>query len=172
MATNPKTRTDQAIIGNLSASIPTPVSIMACVPGARMRGFNRKVWETIGLRVLLIDDEENLRRMLRVILLRRGFDVTDCSRSAEALAWSEANEVDVLVTDVTLGDTDGIALAESIVKRHPEAMVVFISGYPVDIEAEQRKHPYCAHLMKPFPPQALPRAIEALAEQRRQGGGG
>lgn len=124
------------------------------------------------MRVLLVDDEENLRRLLRVILQRRGFEVMDCSRGADALAWSEANEVDVLVTDVTLGNSDGITLAAAVVKRHPQAIVVFISGYPVDIETEQRKHPYCSCLLKPFPPQALPRAIQMLIEQLEQSRGG
>jgi hypothetical protein len=45
-------------------------------------------------------------------------------------------------------------------------LVVFISGQPFDVEPEQRRHPYCAFLTKPFPPKDLLKTIHELEEHR------
>jgi DNA-binding NtrC family response regulator len=116
-----------------------------------------------------VDDEDNLRRLLSKVLRSGGFEVVDFSNSPDALAWSERNPFDVLVTDVMLNGVNGRALAESLVQRNPDLLVVFISGYPLDIEAERLKHPLCAYLEKPFPPRTLLGAISGLAEQRARG---
>ncbi len=119
------------------------------------------------MRVLLVDDEANLRRLLSKLLKSGGFDVIDFSNSPDALSWSESNDVDVLVTDVTLNDIDGGALALAIIKHSPELLVVFISGFALDMQAELQSHPYCAYMEKPFPPRALLRTIAELDERRQ-----
>jgi two-component system cell cycle sensor histidine kinase/response regulator CckA len=115
----------------------------------------------------LVDDEDNLRRLLSKLLKSGGFDVIDFTNSPEALSWSEGNDIDVLVTDVTLSDIDGGALARAMIERNPELLVVFISGFELETKAELQSHPYCAYLEKPFPPRALLQTIGELDEQRR-----
>ncbi len=117
-------------------------------------------------RVLLVDDEDGLRRLLKAVLKAGGFEVLDASNSHDGLALAEANHIDALVTDVSLDDLDGPSLAHSIVEKKPSLVVVFISGYPIDMEAEQRRHPHCAFLLKPFPPKALVRTIQELEAKR------
>ena len=120
------------------------------------------------MRLLLVDDEDNIRRFLAKILKSGGFEVIEFTNSPDALAWSESNDIEVLVTDVTLNDIDGSALARAIIKRNPELLVVFISGFPFDIEAERQSHSYCAYMEKPFPPRVLLRTISELDEQRQR----
>jgi two-component system cell cycle sensor histidine kinase/response regulator CckA len=131
-----------------------------------MHGRRTKAWKETVLRVLLVDDEDNLRRLLVKLLKSRQFEVVEFSNSPDALAWSEKNEFDVLVTDVCLEHIDGRALGQAIAKRNPDLLVVYISGFPLDIHAERQAHPHCAYLQKPFPPRALLTTITELDEQR------
>jgi two-component system cell cycle sensor histidine kinase/response regulator CckA len=120
------------------------------------------------LRALLVDDQDNLRRLIARMLQAGGLETVEFSNGADALAWSDGNAVDVLVTDVTMEGMDGSALAEALVKRNPDLLVVFISGLPFDIEAERQKHPYCAYVQKPFPSRTLLPAIAALEDLRQR----
>ena len=116
------------------------------------------------MTILLVDDEDNLRRFLKLVLKSAGFEVVEASNGAEALKLSEKRQIDVLVTDVVMSDMDGITLAHSLVSLKPGLPVVFISGYPMDFEAERQRHPRCAFLPKPFPANKLVRTITSLAE--------
>ena len=115
------------------------------------------------MNVLLVDDEDNLRRFLKVVLKSAGFEVVEASNGVEALKLSEKHQIDVLVTDVVMGEMDGLTLAHSLVSLKPELPVVFISGYVMDLEAERRRHPRCAFLPKPFPAKALLQTVAGLS---------
>lgn len=121
------------------------------------------------MRVLLVDDEHNLRRLLARVLFKNGLEVIEFASSLDALEWSRNNDADVLVTDVMLSDLDGSRLAEAVATRNPELLVVFMSGMPFDIEAERRKHAYCAYVEKPFAPRTLLAAISELVDERQRG---
>lgn len=121
------------------------------------------------MRVLLADDEANVRRLLGIVLRAAGFEVTEASSGHEALALANALEIDVLVTDVVMEDMDGLALADSMVKKNASLLVVFISGYVLDMEATRHRHPYCEFLRKPFPPKTLVRTIEEMTKNREGG---
>jgi CheY-like chemotaxis protein len=115
------------------------------------------------MNVLLVDDEDNLRRFLKVALKSAGFEVVEASNGVEALKLSEKHQIDVLVTDVVMGDMDGLTLAHSLVSLKPELPVVFISGYSMDFEAERRRHPRSVFLPKPFPARVLVKTIASLS---------
>lgn len=117
-------------------------------------------------RVLLADDEANVRRLLGTVLRAAGFEVTEASSGQEALALAEGRDIDVLVADLMMEGMDGLALADSMVKNNASLLVVFISGYVLDMDAAQRRHPHCAFLRKPFPPKTLVRAIEEMTKNR------
>ncbi len=117
-------------------------------------------------RVLLVDDEDGVRRLIKAVLSAGGFEVIDASNTSDALALAETKHIDVLVTDVLMDDMDGRSLAQAIVRKQPALPVVFISGYEIDIEAERRRHPYCAFVHKPFSAKALVSSINELTGQQ------
>jgi two-component system, cell cycle sensor histidine kinase and response regulator CckA len=98
-------------------------------------------------------------KMLKNMLERRGFEVLQASSGAEALGLTEGHSIDVLVTDVVMNDMDGVALARSLVERHPSLPIVFISGHPLDFKSERRHFSRCAFLPKPFEAVDLVNAI-------------
>ena len=82
------------------------------------------------MRVLLIEDDEQVRTSLSDTLTDEGFDVDSLANAEDALVLLGAGQVpDVLVTDIHLGPgLDGINLADMARVRHPDVGVVFISG--------------------------------------------
>jgi len=114
------------------------------------------------MNVLLVDDEAMMRKMMKASLQKRGFQVFDVANGADALALSQQQQIDVLVTDVVMDDMDGWTLALSLLERYPGLPVLFTSGYPVDFEKHHQKYGRCAFLPKPFQPGDLADAIAEL----------
>lgn len=78
-------------------------------------------------RVLVVDDEENIGRSLRLILEREGYSVVLCNSIAQFSA--SGGRADVYLLDVRLPDGSGIDLLRSIKSADPAAAVVMISGH-------------------------------------------
>ena len=81
-------------------------------------------------KLLVVDDEEDLRWALKMILVKGGFGVTTASSGAEALCWLEEHTCDLLLLDAKLGDIDGLELARRIrSETRSIAPVILVSGY-------------------------------------------
>lgn len=78
-------------------------------------------------RILIVDDEENIGRSLRLILEREGYAVSTCGQIAEARAFS--NRVDAYLLDVRLPDGNGIDLLRHLRQSGNQAPAVMISGH-------------------------------------------
>jgi DNA-binding response OmpR family regulator len=85
--------------------------------------------------VLVVDDEEDLRDIMRRMLQRRGFDtmVAGDSESAIAACREHAGPIDVLVSDLGLPGASGGELSRAATALRPDMGVVYISGLPKDI---------------------------------------
>ena len=81
--------------------------------------------------VLLVDDEESVRRMLTKVLERSGYLVLAAEDGAQALAMSDAHagDIDLLVTDMMMPRMNGRELSRAFHERRPDARVLFMSGY-------------------------------------------
>ena len=84
-------------------------------------------------RVLIVDDEENIGRSLRLILEREGYAVGTCSTAAEAKAISQ--RPDLYMIDVRLADASGIDLVRALRTQDVAAPIVMISGHGTIAEA-------------------------------------
>ena len=80
-------------------------------------------------RALIVDDEANMRLMLEAVLADEGFDVHQAGSGAEALSSIPRFEPELALVDLVLGDgPDGISLLEQLRARHPDLVVVMMSG--------------------------------------------
>jgi two-component system nitrogen regulation response regulator NtrX len=86
-------------------------------------------------RILIVDDEENIGRSLRLILEREGYAVTVCRSSAEFHARPDARRADAYLLDVRLPDGSGIDLLRSIRQADGRAPAIMISGHGTIAEA-------------------------------------
>jgi two-component system cell cycle sensor histidine kinase/response regulator CckA len=114
-------------------------------------------------RVLVVEDQEPVRRQACRILAAHGYEVTEAAGGEEALAaWQE---IDVLVTDVVMPGMTGQQLAQLAVDRNPDLRVVYMSGHTEDVLVRNgARAGNLAFVQKPFTRATLLRAVEdALA---------
>jgi CheY-like chemotaxis protein len=113
-------------------------------------------------KILLVDDEAPLRKLMRTILAAGGYEVIEAATSGEALALSELHEVDLLLTDMRLPGMSGLELATAVVARRPDLAVLFVSGLTGDEVDWERPGARQAFLQKPVTPDQLLAGVEAL----------
>ncbi|MBI5597861.1 MAG: sigma-54-dependent Fis family transcriptional regulator [Elusimicrobia bacterium] len=78
--------------------------------------------------VLIVDDEEKLRRFLRREFERKGYPVRAAGDRAAALAALADGQVDVVLLDIVMPGADGMALLEEVRREHPDAAVIMLTG--------------------------------------------
>jgi len=119
--------------------------------------------------ILLVEDEQGVRKLTRLVLESHGYTVIEVSNGARALEAARAHRgpIHLLVTDVVMPQMSGSELAQHLHGSHPSAKVLFMSGYTDDavvrhgvIEAE------AAFLQKPFAPHALAQKVRDVLDGR------
>ena len=114
--------------------------------------------------ILIADDESAVRTYVRAILNRAGFQIIEAVDGQDALEKVQRHgaPIDLLLTDVRMPRLDGLSLARSVIELYPGTPVLYISGYPLDIEKERGNRPSyaCAFVPKPFTPKLLLEAVE------------
>ena len=114
--------------------------------------------------ILLVEDEDGLRRLNARGLMSRGYTVLEAANGVEAMAVLEKIDgaVDVVVSDVVMPEMDGPTLLKEMRKRNPELKIIFVSGYAED--AFQKHLPehgqQFAFLAKPFTLKQLVAAVK------------
>jgi CheY-like chemotaxis protein len=82
-----------------------------------------------GETILVVEDEEAMRRVTARILNRNGYHVLEATSCEDALDLVAAHNCDLLLTDVVMPMMSGPDLAEQVHVRHPDVPVLFMSGY-------------------------------------------
>ena len=117
-------------------------------------------------RVLLVDDNLDMRHMLKEALEIEGYVVQEAANGREALELQRRRPFRVLITDIFMPDADGFETIDSFRKEFPAIKIVVISG-----DARVAKRDYLeaakligadATLLKPFEPNALIEALRSL----------
>jgi CheY-like chemotaxis protein len=119
--------------------------------------------------VLVVDDEEDLRDIMRRMLERRGFRTLIAGDSQEAIAVcrDHPGEIDLLVTDLGLPGVSGGELSQSARELRPGMRVVYISGLPKDIAVAEGQIEQDAVLVKkPFSTELLIEALRSVLAER------
>jgi DNA-binding NarL/FixJ family response regulator len=88
------------------------------------------------LSVLLIEDHEPMRWMLRLLLSDLAAPIHECGNGAEACAWYAAARPDWVLMDIALPGQDGIAATQQLIAANPDARVVIVTDYD---DAEMRQ---------------------------------
>jgi signal transduction histidine kinase len=119
--------------------------------------------------ILLVEDSDQVRRVVGDILVEHGYRVLEARLASEALriASDYAGDIHLLVTDVVMPQMSGPELAERFVLARRETRVVFMSGY-ADDSAMRRgaAGPGVAYLQKPFTTVALTLKVREVLDQR------
>ena len=117
-------------------------------------------------RVLVVDDELSLRKVLSATLQREGYEVQVASDGEEALAALERDGADVVVTDLVMPRMDGLTLLRKVVKAHPDVPVIVVTAHgKVDSAVTAMKAGAFDFVTKPFEHDDLKAIIAKAARQ-------
>jgi two-component system cell cycle sensor histidine kinase/response regulator CckA len=118
--------------------------------------------------ILLVEDEDGVRTFAKRVLERCGYRVLDATRSDGALlvAAAQTSDIHLLITDVVMPGGGGRSLADQVRTMHPEARVLYVSGYTDDAVVRHGVlHEQVNFLQKPFSPLALARKVRDVLAQ-------
>lgn len=116
--------------------------------------------------ILICEDNDALRKMVRMTLEHHGYVVLEASLPSEAIdAARRTKSIDLLITDVIMPQKNGRETAEAIRTYHPELPVLYTSGYTNDEILRQGVVDQCIHFLeKPFTPKVLLDKIRSLLD--------
>ena len=118
-------------------------------------------------RIMVVEDEEAVRKITVKILERMGYEVMVAQDGLEALRLLEREPVALVVTDVVMPKMGGVALMKALRERGDDAKVLFVSGYSEDTAALQGLGGEArAFLQKPFSPAVLAGKVRDILDGR------
>ncbi len=119
--------------------------------------------------VLLVEDEESVRQLVRETLESKGYKVLEADNGEAALriVSNYSDKIDMLITDVVMPGMSGRELSARLCESRPQTKVLYLSGYTEDaIGHEGVVVPHNAFLQKPFTLQMLSRKVREVLGKR------
>ena len=121
-----------------------------------------------GLKILIVDDEEDFVSTLAERLVLRGFQVEVAMRGMDALRHVREDDFNVLILDVKMPGIGGLDLMAEIKQKHPDLPVVLLTGYGSEAEAQRgMAEGALEYLMKPIDVDELTEKIRDAAGRNR-----
>ena len=119
-------------------------------------------------RVLIVDDEESIRLVLKTLLKKNGYESDTAASAEEALEKCVHSAPDFILTDVRMGGMDGIAFVRALRERQIESVVIVMSAYgSVDLAIEAMRAGAYDYVAKPFKQDEVLLALRK-AEEREE----
>jgi two-component system response regulator PilR (NtrC family) len=119
--------------------------------------------------ILLVDDDEGLRKLLSSILERAGYSVKSFESGKEAIAASYEEFFNLALIDIHLPDMKGLELLTKLRKTEPEMIKIIITGQAsLDTAIEATNKDADGYVVKPFEPKKLLEMIKLKLSKQRQ----
>jgi len=120
------------------------------------------------MRILIVDDEKNIRRSLTLALETEDHDVSTASSSATALAELRAGPFDAVLLDLKLSQENGLDVLEEILRLSPQAAVVMVTAYAsVETAVEAMRRGAFDYLPKPCTPEQVRQVLARIEKTRK-----
>jgi CheY-like chemotaxis protein len=116
----------------------------------------------MGKRILLVDDEQGMREVVKLLLAEDSHTVVEANNGAEALDLFKRSRFDLVMTDFRIPFIRGDELAMAVRRLAPTQPILMITGYP---ESLGRDNPVDAILRKPFGQTRLRATVARLLKQ-------
>jgi DNA-binding response OmpR family regulator len=127
---------------------------------------------TLSKKILVVDDEETIREIMQINLVRLGYDPELAKNAKEALEILENEKFPLIITDLKMPEMDGIELCMRIREKTSETLIYAFSGGFTEVDSDQlEKMGFDGLLCKPVKFEVLERAIEGAFKKidERQG---
>ena len=119
-------------------------------------------------RILVVDDEEQMRDLLAKVLERKGFQTSVCGDGTEALAFLEKEPVDLVVTDVRMPGLGGMEALRAVKELNPDIVVIIMTAFgSIDQAVQAVKEGAYDYINKPFKIDEMLLTIEKALDERR-----
>jgi two-component system response regulator AtoC len=126
------------------------------------------VTEEPGKRILVVDDEENMRHMLSLLLEREGYSVQTADHGGVALERLKEGTFDLILCDLRMPVMDGMAFLDACQSRSVDATVIMMSAYgTIDTALEAMKRGAYDYIPKPFKPDEVLLTLRKAEERER-----
>ena len=117
--------------------------------------------KTKGQRILVVDDDEDVRHVVRRALEREGFTVTTAAGGNEVVAMLDENPPNLIFLDLKMPDVDGPTLLKRIRAAWGHVQVIVLTGYPEsDLMERALEHGPITLLSKPSTPKQIVQAVQ------------
>ena len=119
-------------------------------------------------KILIVDDELNMRLVLQAMLKKEGYAVTTASNGMEALKILKADQMDIVVTDLKMPKLDGMGLLDEIIRDYPSIPVIIITAHgTIATAVDALKKGAFDYITKPFEQDELKQVIQKAVKTRR-----
>jgi NtrC-family two-component system response regulator AlgB len=120
------------------------------------------------MRILIIDDEENIRRITVVVLEAAGYEAVSVENGAAALKQLESGAFDVAFLDLKLGGESGLELLPQLLKASPQLEVIVFTAYAsIETAVQAMRQGAVDYISKPFTPEQIRQALSRVIESRK-----
>jgi len=119
-------------------------------------------------RVLVVDDEKNMRHMLQVMLNKAGYDAETVADGVEGLDLMEKNDFAFILCDLRMPNMDGMTFLKKSREKYPEQTVIMMSAYgTIDTALEAMKIGAYDYISKPFKQDEVLLTLKKAEERER-----
>jgi two-component system response regulator AtoC len=119
-------------------------------------------------RVLIIDDEKNMRHLLEVLLGKAGYGVESAADGASALMFMERSDFDFILCDIKMPRMDGMTFLENAKEKYPEKTYIMMSAYgTVETALRAMKEGAYDYISKPFKKDEVLLTLKKAEERER-----
>ena len=128
---------------------------------------NARIPKPTRARILVVDDEAQVRAMIGVTLERKGYDVELAASGRAAIGALERNSFDLVLTDIVMQDGNGIALLERIRGQQPQLPVVMVTAiHDISVAIDSMRRGAYDYLLKPFEREHLLSTVQRALDHR------
>lgn len=146
-------------------------------PVCKDDGKNTDITDTLSIssgegRILLVEDDEMVRKITSKILESLGYTVLSVSNPLAAISFCSTNDIflDLLLTDIVMPKMDGMVLSDKIKDLKPGIKVLFMSGYSQELSNKKGITPKSMHFIeKPFSKNDIALKIEGILNKAKIG---
>ena len=119
-------------------------------------------------RILIVDDEVDMRESLQELLSREGYSIDEAANGKNALEKYSKNKYDLVISDIIMPEMDGIGLLKNLKDIDPEVIVILITGYgDIELAVQGIKEGATNFLLKPWDNKKLLATITTTLQLRQ-----
>ncbi len=122
--------------------------------------------------VLVVDDEKDIRKVVRMSLEKLGYYVVEAEDGQQAITLLNEGEhpmvIDVIITDIRMPNINGVEAMDYFQREYPSVPLIALTGFPdLDLAMQLMKRGVTDYLVKPVDREKLTAAVADALEQRR-----